>query len=100
MPFLGSAYLVPGVFVILTPWVTFLPLKKHLNLKIVIVSNLCLFGFSVVISGIGYLIALGEPGRWAGLGFVILMMLTFFATLISTGLFVLMFVAMRSKAKA
>jgi hypothetical protein len=58
-----------------------------------LLPNLGLLGIGLVLSFVGYIVALGEQGSWAGLGFTILLMVTFIATGISTVIsLILMFV--------
>ena len=97
MSILENAFVVPGLFVIATQVVTYLLLKKTTRLKMVIISNLSLFGLGFVISFVGYLLALGEPGSWAGLGFTILIIVTLIATAISVGLSLVMFTFLKKR---
>lgn len=97
MSILENAFVVPGLFVIATQVVTYLLLKKTTRLKMVIIPNLSLFGLGFVISFVGYLLALGEPGSWAGLGFTILMIVTLIATAISVGLSLVMFTFLKKR---
>ena len=97
MSILENAFVVPGLFVIATQVVTYLLLKKTTRLKMVIIPNLSLFGLGFVISFVGYLLALGEPGSWAGLGFTILIIVTLIATAISVGLSLVMFTVLKKR---
>ncbi|MGA0875827.1 MAG: hypothetical protein ACO3QN_02410 [Bacilli bacterium] len=97
MSILENAFVVPGLFVIATQVVTYLLLKKTTRLKMVIIPNLSLFGLGFVISFVGYLLALGEPGSWAGLGFTILIIVTLIATAISVGLSLVMFTFLKKR---
>lgn len=97
MSILANAFVVPGLFVIATQAVTYFLLKKSTQLKVIIIPNLSLFGLGFVISVIGYLLALGEPGSWAGLGFTILMVVTLIATAISVALSFIMFTLMKKR---
>lgn len=97
MSILENALVVPGLFVIATQVVTYLLLKKTTQLKMIIIPNLSLFGLGFVISCVGYLVALGEPGSWAGLGFTILMIVTLIATAISVGLSLVMFTFLKKR---
>lgn len=97
MSILENALVVPGLFVIATQVVTYLLLKKTTQLKMIIIPNLSLFGLGFVISFVGYLVALGEPGSWAGLGFTILMIVTLIATAISVGLSLVMFTFLKKR---
>jgi hypothetical protein len=49
-----------------------------------LLPNLGLLGLGIVLSLVGYVVALGETGSWAGLGFIILLLVTFMTTTIST----------------
>ena len=49
-----------------------------------LLPNLGLLTIGTIISVVGYVIALGEPGSWAGLGLIILLVITFMTTTIST----------------
>ncbi|MGA0097755.1 MAG: hypothetical protein ACO3H6_04205 [Bacilli bacterium] len=97
MAILENALVVPGLFVIATQVVTYLLLKKSTQLKMIIIPNLSLFGLGFVISLVGYLLALGEPGSWAGLGFTILMIVTLIATAIRIGLSLVMFTFLKKR---
>ena len=97
MAILENALVVPGLFVIATQMVTYLLLKKTTHLNMIIIPNLSLFGLGFVISLVGYLLALGEPGSWAGLGFTILMIVTLIATAISIGLSLVMFTFLKKR---
>lgn len=59
---------------------------RHKTKKIFLslLPNVGLFVFGLIISGIGYVVALSEPGSWPGLGLIILLMVTFIVTTIST----------------
>jgi hypothetical protein len=58
--------------------------KKTNQIFLPLLPNLGLFGFGIIISGIGYVVALNETGSWAGLGLIILLMVTVITTIIST----------------
>ena len=49
-----------------------------------LLPNLALLTIGIIISVVGYVVALGETGSWAGLGLIILLMITFITTTIST----------------
>jgi hypothetical protein len=49
-----------------------------------LLPNLGLLIVGIIISVVGYVVALGETGSWAGLGLIILLMITFITTTIST----------------
>ena len=48
-----------------------------------LLPNLALLTIGIIISVVGYVVALGETGSWAGLGLIILLMITFITTTIS-----------------
>jgi hypothetical protein len=62
-------------------------------------GNLILLGVGVLFSVIGLIVAQGEPGSWAGLGFIILLMVTVITTLISSGASLLMYVILKPTSK-
>ncbi len=59
---------------------------RHKTNKIFLslLPNVGLLVIGVIISVIGYVVALSEPGSWPGLGLIILLMVTFLVTIIST----------------
>jgi hypothetical protein len=59
---------------------------RHQTKKIVLslLPNVGLLVIGLIISVIGYVVALSEPGSWPGLGLIILLMMTFIVTIIST----------------
>lgn len=58
--------------------------KKNNQIFLALLPNVGLFGFGLIISGIGYVVALNESGSWPGLGLIILLMVTLITTFIST----------------
>jgi len=77
-------FLILVVMVVITQaLVIFIRDKTH-RLALALLPNLGLLGIGLVLSIIGYVVAMGEPGSWAGLGFIILLMVTFITTGIST----------------
>ena len=60
-------------------------IRKQTNrIFLSLLPNLGLLGIGIVISLIGYVVALSESGSWPGLGLIILLMVTFIVTTIST----------------
>jgi len=53
----------------------------------------------VTLSLIGYLVAQGEPGSWAGLGLIILLMITMMTSVISLGVSILLYIVLKPKVK-
>lgn len=49
-----------------------------------LLPNLGLLALGLVLSFIGYIVALNEPGSWADLGLIIMLMITLISTTIST----------------
>ena len=49
-----------------------------------LLPNVGLLALGLVLSTIGYFVALNEPGNWADLGLIIMLMITVISTTIST----------------
>ncbi len=92
-------FLVPGILIAITQTFIYLRLKKTYQFKFVLFGNLILLGVGVLFSVIGLIVAQGEPGSWAGLGFIILLMVTTITTLISSGASLLMYVILKPTSK-
>lgn len=90
-------FLIPVISVAITQTFIYLNLKKAHHFKVVILGNLILLVIGILFSLIGLIVAQGEPGSWAGLGFIILLMVTIITTLISSGVSLLMFVLLKPK---
>jgi hypothetical protein len=92
-------FLIPSIAIAITQTLIYLNLKKTYQFKIVLFGNLILLGVGVLFSVIGLIVAQGEPGSWAGLGFIILLMVTVITTLISSGASLLMYVILKPTSK-
>ncbi len=92
-------FLVPVTSVFITQMLIYQNLLKKREWKVVIVGNLILLAAGVTLSLIGYLVAQGEPGSWAGLGLIILLMITMMTSLISFGISTLVYIVLKPKAK-
>lgn len=57
---------------------------KTKNFFLSLLPNVGLLVLGLIISVIGYVVALSEPGSWPGLGLIILLIVTFLVTTIST----------------
>lgn len=94
------SYFIPALFILATQFASYLLLKRRLHLASIILPNISLLGFGLVVSVIGFIVAIGEPNSWAGLGLIILLMITFVSVLISLGLSMLIFVFLKHQAKS
>lgn len=92
-------FLAPGILIAITQTFIYLRLKKTYQFKFVLYGNLILLGVGVLFSVIGLIVAQGEPGSWAGLGFIILLMVTVITTLISSGASLLIYVILKPTSK-
>jgi hypothetical protein len=70
--------------VVFTQVFVFYTLKKTNQIFVSLLPNVGLFLVGIILSFIGYVVALNEPGSWAGLGLIILLMLTLIVTTISS----------------
>lgn len=93
-------FVVPTIAITMTQILIYMNLVKNLQWKIVIYGNLILLGLGVLFSIIGLIVAQGEPGSWAGLGFIILLMVTMITTVVSTFISVVMMMILKAKQKA
>lgn len=57
---------------------------KTKNIFLSLLPNVGLLVIGLIISVIGYVVALSEPGSWPGLGLIILLLVTFITTGVST----------------
>jgi len=93
-------FVVPTIAISMTQILIYMNLVKNLQWKTVIFGNLILLGVGVLFSIIGLIVAQGEPGSWAGLGFIILLMVTLITTVLSTFISVVMMMMLKAKQKA
>jgi len=93
-------FLIPFFAITITQSLIYMNLAKKLQWKIVVLGNLMLLGVGVLFSVVGLIVAQGEPGSWAGLGFIILLIMTIITTIISSGISVIMYVLLQSKMKS
>lgn len=90
-------FLIPTIAITVTQMMIYKNLIKRRDWKIVLFGNLVLLGVGVLFSLIGYLVARGEPGSWAGLGLIILLMVTLMTTAVSIGISVVIYVMLKPK---
>lgn len=93
-------FVIPTIAISITQILIYMNLVKNLQWKVVIFGNLILLGVGVLFSIIGLIVAQGEPGSWAGLGFIILLMVTLITTVVSTFISVVMMMVLKAKQKA
>jgi hypothetical protein len=72
-----------GVFLLTQVFVFYIRQKTN-QIFISLFPNVGLFVVGIIISIIGYAVALNESGSWAGLGLIILLTLTLILTTFST----------------
>lgn len=77
-------FIIALPFFLLTQGLVYLIYKKTHQFAISLTPNLGLFGLGLIVSLIFFAIGSTQPGSWADLGFIIMMVLTVFATLAST----------------
>jgi hypothetical protein len=70
--------------VVLTQTIVFRIIKNTNQIILALLPNIGLLGIGILFSLVGYVVAMGEPGSWAGLGFIILLMVSLITTGIST----------------
>jgi hypothetical protein len=70
--------------VVLTQAIVFRIIKNTNQIILALLPNIGLLGIGILFSLVGYVVAMGEPGSWAGLGFIILLMVSLITTGIST----------------
>ena len=63
--------------------IVYLIYRRTNQIFLALLPNLGVFLIGVTVTIVGYVVALSEAGSWAGLGAIILFMLTLFATLVS-----------------
>ena len=70
--------------VVVTQALVFFIRNRTNQIGFALLPNLGLLGIGLIVSITGYVVAIGEPGSWADLGLIILLMVTFITTGIST----------------
>lgn len=93
-------FVIPTVAISMTQILIYMNLVKNPQWKVVIFGNLILLGVGVLFSIIGLIVAQGEPGSWAGLGFIILLIMSLITTVVSTFISVVMLMILKAKQKA
>jgi hypothetical protein len=93
-------FLIPTLAIAMTQTIIYIFLTKNHHWKFVVLGNLILLSVGVLFSLIGFVVAQGEPGSWAGLGFVILLMISFITTIISIGISIILYMFLKPKRKA
>lgn len=93
-------FVIPTIAISMTQILIYMNLVKNLQWKVVIFGNLILLGVGVLFSIIGLIVAQGEPGSWAGLGFIILLIMSLITTVVSTFISVVMMMILKAKQKA
>ena len=77
-------FLTVIALVVVTQTLVFVIRNRTNQIGLALLPNVGLLLIGVVLSVTGYVVAIGEPGSWADLGFIILLMVTFITTGIST----------------
>ena len=77
-------FLTVIALVVVTQVLVFVIRNRTNQIGLALLPNVGLLLIGVVLSVTGYVVAIGEPGSWADLGFIILLMVTFITTGIST----------------
>jgi hypothetical protein len=77
-------FVVVAAMVVVTQALVFFIRNRTNQIGLALLPNLGLLGIGLIVSITGYVVAMGEPGSWADLGFIILLMVTFITTGIST----------------
>jgi len=77
-------FLTVIALVVVTQALVFVIRNRTNQIGLALLPNVGLLLIGVVLSVTGYVVAIGEPGSWADLGFIILLMVTFITTGIST----------------
>ena len=77
-------FLTVIVLVVVTQALVFVIRNRTNQIGLALLPNVGLLLIGFVLSVTGYVVAIGEPGSWADLGFIILLMVTFITTGIST----------------
>ena len=93
-------FVIPTIAISMTQFLIYMNLVKNLQWKTVIFGNLILLGVGVLFSIIGLIVAQGEPGSWAGLGFIILLIMSLITAVVSTFISVVMMLLLKAKQKA
>jgi len=95
-------YMIGLTLVGITQYGVYLIYQRTQNILISMLPNLGVFVLGVIITIIGYVVALSEPSSWAGLGAIILFFLTLFATFVSTitsGLMIYLLTILKKKQR-
>lgn len=77
-------FVVVAAMVVVTQVLVFFIRNRTNQIGFALLPNLGLLGIGLIVSITGYVVAMGEPGSWADLGLIILLMVTFITTGIST----------------
>ena len=77
-------FLTVIALVVVTQALVFVIRNRTNQIGLALLPNVGLLLIGLVLSVTGYVVAIGEPGSWADLGFIILLMETFITTGIST----------------
>lgn len=77
-------FLTVIALVVVTQALVFVIRNRTNQIGLALLPNVGLLLIGLVLSVTGYVVAIGEPGSWADLGFIILLMVTFITTGIST----------------
>jgi uncharacterized membrane protein YcjF (UPF0283 family) len=93
------SFIIALPFFLLTQGLVYWLYKKTHHFAIALTPNLGLFGLGLIVSIIFFVIGSTQPGNWADLGFIIMMMLTVFATFASTLTSVLLLYLLSKKQK-
>jgi hypothetical protein len=85
--------------VVLTQAIVFRIIKNTNQIILALLPNIGLLGIGILFSLVGYVVAMGEPGSWAGLGFIILLMVSLITTGISTMISLMVIFLFKSTTK-
>jgi len=78
------SFLTLIALVVVTQALVFFIMNRTNQIGLALLPNLGLLGIGLILSITGYVVAMGETGSWADLGLIILLMVTFITTGIST----------------
>jgi len=77
-------FLTAVAMVVVTQAVVLFIRNKTKQVPLALLPNVGLLGVGIILSFVGYIVALSEPGSIPGIGFMILMLVTLITTGIST----------------
>jgi hypothetical protein len=95
-------YVIGLTLVGVTQYGVYLIYQRTKRIYLAMLPNLGVFALGVIVTIVGYVVALSEPSSWAGLGALILFFLTLFATFVSTitsGLMIYLLTILKKKQR-